>query len=62
MKRKNGKQRVIKSKGERLNWTPIENTEKVNLKNINIKGEKVSSDVIKRAKKFVDKNRDLLIP
>jgi uncharacterized protein YnzC (UPF0291/DUF896 family) len=49
-------------KGVRLNWTPIEKVEQVKLRQMNISGKKVSSNVIQRGKKFVDSSKRVLIP
>jgi|GEM_PF-2197738 hypothetical protein len=55
-------QKKIKPKGQRLKWTPVEKTQTLSLKNMNISGHKVSPDVINERKKFVNKGKRLLIP
>jgi hypothetical protein len=62
MKAAKEQQKKASTKGKRLNWTPIDKAERVSLKKMNISGYKVSSDIIRRRKKYVDSNKHLLIP
>jgi hypothetical protein len=55
-------QEKTNTKGKRLNWTPIDKVERISLKKMNVSGYRVSSDLIRRRKKYVDNNKHLLIP
>lgn len=54
----------IASKGERLNWTPIEKVKKVTLKMMNIKGKPVSnySCTNQKSEQPSGKSSNFLIP
>jgi hypothetical protein len=54
-------QKRIKPKGKRLNWTPIEEAEKVSLKKMDVSGKKISPKVIQKSKRYIDHSKQLLI-
>jgi hypothetical protein len=52
----------IKSKGERLNWTPVKDTVKVQLKELDIDGRRIASHILKENKRFTETKKSVLIP
>jgi hypothetical protein len=52
----------IKSKGDRLNWIPLEKSTRVRLDELKPVGRKLKSDVVKRNDWHQIKQQELLIP